>query len=114
MDSLGQCKETLPVIMGFCRDHQLFPVDPKTGMDEAALKFLYSFPGGAGVQSGAAGTAGESDFELLGDLQLRQGRIQEAVQAYQKAVDGQADPHRKASLYQKMAEATLSATERSR
>ncbi len=72
---------------------------------QTTLKSLDSYPGSAGLQSAAGGSSGGSDFELLGDLQLRQGRIQEAIQAYQKAVDGQTDHKRKAFLYQKMTQA---------
>jgi tetratricopeptide (TPR) repeat protein len=53
------------------------------------------------------------DFELLGDLQIKQGRVQEAIQAYQKAVEAQADGKRKASLYQKMAQAYLKLDDKS-
>ena len=56
---------------------------------------------------------GVGDFELLGDLQIKQGRVQEAIQAYQKAVEAQSDGKRKASLYQKMAQAHLSLDEKS-
>jgi hypothetical protein len=84
------------------------PVNPAlSATDAGAITFLNSYPGGWGVQgnTGGGGTSGVSDFELLGDLQLRQGRVQEAIQAYQKAVDAQTDRQRKAFLYQKMAQA---------
>jgi hypothetical protein len=57
--------------------------------------------------NGSAVQAEVGDFELLGDLQIKQGRIGEAIQAYQKAVEAQADGDRKASVYQKIAQAYL-------
>src|SRR5207237_8615512 len=56
----------------------------------------------------STGGSGVGDFELLGDLQLKQGRVQEAIQAYQKAVGTLTDRKRQAALYQKMAQASLS------
>jgi tetratricopeptide (TPR) repeat protein len=55
-------------------------------------------------------SSGGSDFELLGDLQIKQGRVQEAIQAYLKALEIQ--PGRAASVYQKLAQAHLKADEK--
>ncbi len=53
------------------------------------------------------GHSGIGDFELLADLQLKQGRAQEAIASYQRAVAAQPESKRLASLYQKLAQATL-------
>jgi hypothetical protein len=52
------------------------------------------------------------DFELLGDLQIKQGRVQEAIHAYHKAVEAQPDSKRKAAIYQKLAQAHLKADDK--
>ncbi len=60
------------------------------------------------VQSAPANRAGGvSDFELLGDLQAKQGKMQEAIAAYERAVEAQADAARKIGLYRKLADAYL-------
>ncbi len=47
------------------------------------------------------------DYELLGDLHEKQGRIAEALAAYQKAVELVPDPKTAAALYRKLARAWL-------
>src|SRR5262249_11261334 len=46
-------------------------------------------------------------YELLGDLHLKQGRAQEAVSAYAKAVELDPEPKRAAVLNRKLAQAYL-------
>jgi hypothetical protein len=51
------------------------------------------------------------DYELLGDLHLKQGRVQDAVDAFEKALR-QSGPEKKGVLYRKLAQAFLSLAER--
>jgi hypothetical protein len=71
-------------------------------------------PNGSGlIMVAPSDSSRVGDFELLADLQVQQGRLQEAIQAYQNAMATQPDSKRKASLYQKMAQAYLKLGERS-
>ena len=80
------------------------------------------FPGGGGGggiarQSSAEGLAelagaltkpnSARDYELLGDLVLKQGKADEAIQAYKKAVNMNPENAQLASLYRKLAQAYL-------
>jgi tetratricopeptide (TPR) repeat protein len=47
------------------------------------------------------------DYELLGDLQLKQGRIDEAVRVYKRAVELGGGSKELAGLYRKLAQAHL-------
>ncbi|HEY7154423.1 MAG TPA: tetratricopeptide repeat protein [Gemmataceae bacterium] len=48
-----------------------------------------------------------NDFELLGDLHLKQGRSEDAITAFQKAVELVSDSKQKAALHRKLAQAYL-------
>jgi Tetratricopeptide repeat len=82
------------------------------------------FPGGASSSGGGGGPPGAAealadlagtltnpnsvrDYELLGDLVLKQGKVDEAIQAYKKAVNMNPDNNQLASLYRKLAQAYL-------
>jgi hypothetical protein len=88
------------IVPGFSDRRTLF-----TGMKPDPFKGQ-THPGAIGPSSGAG------DFELLGDLQVKQGRIQEAIQAYQKALEVNSDRKRTASVYQKLAQAHLKLDEK--
>jgi hypothetical protein len=66
---------------------------------------------GANVSNplGVSGQAPASirDFELLGDMQLKQGKAQEAIKAFQRALDLSPPAKQAASLYQKISQADL-------
>jgi hypothetical protein len=47
------------------------------------------------------------DYELLADLQLKQGRIDEAITAYRKALETKPGPKEHVNLYRKLAQAHL-------
>jgi hypothetical protein len=59
------------------------------------------------VDTGASTGSAPNDYELLGDLHLKQGQSKQALQAYQKAVDKNADPQHAAGLYLKIAQLYL-------
>src|SRR5262249_15268865 len=74
--------------------------------------------GGSGVFGGSAGNASSGastpktpasvrDFELLGDMQLKQGKAKEAGQAFQRALNLSPPPKQAAALYQKISQADL-------
>jgi hypothetical protein len=74
--------------------------------------------GGSGFSGGSAGNASSSgstaktpasirDFELLGDMQLKQGKAKEAIQAFQRALNLSPPPKQAAALYQKISQADL-------
>jgi tetratricopeptide (TPR) repeat protein len=76
------------------------------------------FSGGAGLSGGPAGASSTAaapsqtpasvrDFELLGDMHLKQGRAQEAIQAFQRALNLSPPPKHAATLYRKIAQAYL-------
>ncbi|HEV2946475.1 MAG TPA: hypothetical protein VGX70_03810, partial [Gemmataceae bacterium] len=47
------------------------------------------------------------DYELLGDMQLKQGKAQEAIKAFQRALNLSPPAKQAASLYQKISQADL-------
>src|SRR5262249_31541888 len=47
------------------------------------------------------------DLELLGDLHLKQGRYEDAIAAFQKAVEKASGSKQKAALHRKLAQAYL-------
>lgn len=110
------------------------PVGTRTGSSAAP-----SGPGGAGAgpgtsaatgsPSGTGGTSSDAvrssavnalgelvntaqsanDYELLGDLHLKQNRIDEAIAAYKKAVEQKGDSQHLADAYMKLAQAHMKA-----
>jgi tetratricopeptide (TPR) repeat protein len=65
-------------------------------------------PGGpAKGPSGKPPATTSVDYELIGDLQLRQGRVQEAVAAYQRALELKPDDNRLRTVQQKIGQAYL-------
>jgi tetratricopeptide (TPR) repeat protein len=95
--------------------------DPKHqfGVSGAATgqSFETLLGGGSPRGSGAAGNASSGgltqtpasirDFELLGDMQLKQGKAQEAINAFQRALNLSPPARQAASLYQKISQADL-------
>lgn len=63
-------------------------------------------PGGGGAGPSMQ-ASGHRDYELLGDLQLKQGRLKEAIAAYQQAIGQQPDPKRATAVYGKLAQGYL-------
>jgi hypothetical protein len=74
--------------------------------------------GGSGFSGGSAGNSSRGgstlktpasvrDFELLGDMQLKQGKAKEAIQAFQRALNLSPPPKQAAALYQKISQADL-------
>jgi hypothetical protein len=59
--------------------------------------------GGQGAPGGSTGPSSARDYELLGDLHLKQKVLAEAIQAYQKAAEVEPDPQHAAALYLKIA-----------
>jgi tetratricopeptide (TPR) repeat protein len=57
--------------------------------------------------SGKPAATTSVDYELIGDLQLRQGRVQEAVAAYQRALELKPDDNRLRTVQQKIGQAYL-------
>jgi tetratricopeptide (TPR) repeat protein len=57
--------------------------------------------------SGGGSGSSQQDYELLGDLHLKQGKMSEALEAYRRAVKENQDPKRTAALYRKLARALL-------
>jgi tetratricopeptide (TPR) repeat protein len=56
---------------------------------------------------GNAGPSSIRDFELLGDLHLRQGKAREAIKTYQQALNLSPEPKQAAAIYRKIAQADL-------
>ena len=54
------------------------------------------------------------DYELLGDLVLKQGKADEAIKAYKAAVGMSSDPNQLAALYRKLAQAYLTRSQDTR
>jgi hypothetical protein len=65
----------------------------------------------SGATPGDATDKGSSprDYELLGDLHLKQGQSKDALKAYQKAVEKNADAQHAAAMYLKIAQLYLTA-----
>jgi tetratricopeptide (TPR) repeat protein len=63
-----------------------------------------STPGGGG---GDKPPSSIRDFELLGDLHLRQGKAREAIRTYQQALNLNPEPKQAAAIYRKIAQADL-------
>jgi tetratricopeptide (TPR) repeat protein len=61
-------------------------------------------PGGGG---GDKPPSSIRDFELLGDLHLRQGKAREAIRTYQQALNLNPEPKQAAAIYRKIAQADL-------
>jgi tetratricopeptide (TPR) repeat protein len=59
------------------------------------------------THSGGGSDSSQQDYELLGDLHLKQGKLAEALEAYRRAVKENEDPKRSAALYRKLARALL-------
>jgi hypothetical protein len=59
-------------------------------------------PGGFGAPPSSA-----RDYELLGDLHLRQGKLQEAISTFQRGVELNPESKQLAALYRKLAQAHL-------
>jgi hypothetical protein len=81
---------------------------PKTSSRHTPLgnEIIYSFPTQPGVP---ANPTSARDFELLADLQCKQGRAEEAIRAYQKALDLASASKDLAGLSRKLAKAYLMA-----
>jgi hypothetical protein len=62
-------------------------------------------PGGAGM--GPQSPSSVHDFELLGDRSLKQGKAQEAIKAFQRALNLGPPAKQSAGLYRKIAQADL-------
>ena len=63
---------------------------------------------GASMGSGAAqNPASVRDFELLGDMLLKQGKPQEAIKAFQRALNLNPSAKHSATLYRKIAQGDL-------
>ena len=58
-------------------------------------------------QSPSANLSSARDYELLGDLHLKQGRFEDAVKAFQKAIDQKPDAKQMAAIYRKLAQVYL-------
>ena len=77
------------------------PEDTDAAVRAAALRAL----------GGEAGTGSSPrDYELLGDLHLKQGQSKEALEAYRKAADKNRDAQHAAAMYLKMAQIHLTIT----
>jgi hypothetical protein len=59
------------------------------------------------LSAGTASGSSTQDYELLGDLHLKQGKGQEAITAYQRALEQKPEPKRAAKLQRKLAQAYL-------
>jgi tetratricopeptide (TPR) repeat protein len=86
------------------------PVDPAPqtggkGSSESGQKKKSGGESGGG--SAPAADQGSSDYELLGDLRLKQGQGFEALQAYQQALAKSSDVQHAATMYLKMAQLYL-------
>jgi tetratricopeptide (TPR) repeat protein len=74
-------------------------------------------PSPADKKPASGGTPGDAtdksssprDYELLGDLHLKQGQSKDALKAYQKAAEKSSDPKHAAAMYLKMAQIYLTA-----
>jgi tetratricopeptide (TPR) repeat protein len=55
----------------------------------------------------ASGSSKAHDLEVLGDLHLKQGRYEDAIAAFQKAVESASGSKQKATLHRKLAQAYL-------
>ncbi len=86
---------------------------PLQGLDQWQIQQPAPTPGGDGGVGGpgpiAGGGMGTSirDFELLGDLHLRQGKAREAIKTYQQALNLNMEPKQAAQIYRKIAQADL-------
>jgi tetratricopeptide (TPR) repeat protein len=58
-------------------------------------------------EAGASSPTSAHDYELLGDLQLKQGKYDEAAKAYQQALELKPASKQAAALYRKLAQAYL-------
>jgi hypothetical protein len=54
-----------------------------------------------------AAPSSAQDYQLLGDLHLKQGRVDEAIRAYRQAVDQGRDPKGQAAVLRKLAQALI-------
>ncbi len=59
------------------------------------------------TEGAPANPSSARDYELLGDLHLKQNRHEDAVKAFQKAIDQKPEPKQMAALYRKLAQAYL-------
>ncbi len=64
-------------------------------------------PGLPGAPPAGTSFSSEQDYELYGDLNLKQGKPDEAVQAYRKALEMKPDAKQSAALHRKLAQACL-------
>ena len=63
--------------------------------------------GGKLGESGVPGTASVRDFELLGDRLVKQSKFQEAIKAFQRALNLDPPAKQAADLYRKIAQVDL-------
>ena len=66
---------------------------------------------GPGEAGGVRPPSSARDYELLGDLHLKQGSVQKAVEAFKKGVELNPEPRQAAALYRKLAQAHLQLTD---
>jgi hypothetical protein len=100
--------ESLTVVVTFRGvDPPPAPAAGATGKEAAAAKSA------AGTLSEAIGAnltreAAGQDYELLGDLHQKQGKLAEAAQAFRQALGQHPEPNRVPTLYRKLAQVLLS------
>jgi hypothetical protein len=76
-----------------------------TGYPKPPRQSIYAQPGTTTTPPDNPSSA--RDYELLADLQLKQGRLDEAIAAYRRAVELTADAKGHVNLYRKLAQAHL-------
>jgi tetratricopeptide (TPR) repeat protein len=113
---LGE-SEKLTVVITFRAGARLADADAAR-LKELALYYSRVGHTRAAQYSAAAGEGNPSqpssarDYELLGDLQLKQGRVEEAIKAYGRALALKPGPRQASILYAKTAQAYLLAGQR--